>query len=711
MKGLKHLVTLTLALALLSLCSATAFASSSAELDSMEIIGSDGETYLDEDDFDADETDYELELDEDVTYLKLYLDYDSDYEVEVDYDNGTVTELSSYWRIYVDEDDPDEITVTIYDPDDEEDEEIYTIELSCDESSGDGTEELEDLYLNTGNEYSSRSSYEVDLLPSFDSDITDYAVLLPYDEDLEYLNLRISLEDDDVDLEIEGSSISLSDDYYDYAFAIPDEGDTESVDFTVDDCDYTITVYYAEDGADDEAYLDDLAIRSKKTTSSSYDLDLSPTFDEDEEEYDLDLDSDYSTLYLYAEADDEMIIFVEGEPLSSYWSFDPEDYDEITVTVYAADYEAYTEYTINLDDEANAALNSLYLYSGTSGSVTLSPAFSAAKYNYTAQVDTSVSTLSIYASSSATVKIAQNGGSYVTASSSYATYSLNTGLNTFDILVGSDTHYYLNIYRPASTTTIVSSSQYLSLNGGTAQQIAAYNINGNNFVKLRDVAYLLSGTAKQFSVSYSTSSNLISLYTGGSYVNVGGEMSTPGAYSKALVTSQSIYLDSGYVYPMAYNIDGNNYFLLRDLAALFDFGIDFSGNTVYVYTDRGYGDEEATDDEAGDFSDLSMKVLDDEGETCLSKSDFDYEEDEYDLEVNEDISYLQLHLYYDEDLYSVTVKYDGSTSDVSLRSYSSTSQYGLYRVYVDTDDLDEITVTVENEDGDKETYTLNLEVE
>ena len=598
MRRFLAIFTVLLALGLVLACSSAAVAASTPQLDGLEIIGSDAETYLDGDDFDADETDYDLDdLDEDVTYLKLYLDYDDDdYDVDVDYDgDGDVEEKSSYWKVAIDDmDDLGDITITVTNVDDEDDYEEYTVSLDSD-SSGSGADELDDLYLNAGDAFSDDDDDAVDLLPEFDEDVLDYAVLLPYDDDLdgESLNLRLYVEDDGVDLTVEDSSVSAAYDddadayCYDYCFSIPDQGDSTTVEFTVEDVDYSLTVYFADEDADDEAVLDDLAVRTKKTTSSSYDLTLDPDFDEDEDAYDLAVDEDdYDTLYLYPESDDDLVILVEDQLVDGYFAFDPSDYDELTITVYAPNLDDYQEYSVNLE-EGGSTLSSLYVYSSGYGSISLSPTFSAAKYNYSAQVDSSVSTVYIVPGSTGTVKISQSGGSYVTYSA-YSSFTLSDGLNVFDIQVGSNTHYYVNVYRQASSSSIVASNQYVSVNSGSAKQIAAYNINGNNFVKLRDVAYLLNGTAKQFSVGYNSVSRLITLTSGGSYVSVGGEMSLPGAYGSAAVTNQTVYQDGSLISPTAYNIDGNNYFLLRDLAALFDFGVSFSGSTVSISTSSGY---------------------------------------------------------------------------------------------------------------------------
>jgi hypothetical protein len=122
----------------------------------------------------------------------------------------------------------------------------------------------------------------------------------------------------------------------------------------------------------------------------------------------------------------------------------------------------------------------------------------------------------------------------------------------------------------------------------------AYNINGNNYFKLRDLAYALNGSAKQFEVSWDGAKNAISLTSGKVYTVVGGEMTGKGAGDKTPTsTSSKIYLDGKEVTFTAYNIDGNNYFKLRDIGQTFDFGVTWDGakNTIVINTSVGYTPE------------------------------------------------------------------------------------------------------------------------
>lgn len=122
----------------------------------------------------------------------------------------------------------------------------------------------------------------------------------------------------------------------------------------------------------------------------------------------------------------------------------------------------------------------------------------------------------------------------------------------------------------------------------------AYNINGNNYFKLRDVAYALQGTKKQFEVrwdpyykeAFSSPSGAIELLSSTPYTATGGEMKLGnGSAKKATLTNSPILKDGVKVTKLAgYNINDNNYFKLRDLGELFDFNVSWDGklNTIII---------------------------------------------------------------------------------------------------------------------------------
>lgn len=131
---------------------------------------------------------------------------------------------------------------------------------------------------------------------------------------------------------------------------------------------------------------------------------------------------------------------------------------------------------------------------------------------------------------------------------------------------------------------------------GKEVSFEAYNINNNNFFKLRDIASVVNGTEKQFEVKWDGAKNAISLHSGQAYTPAGGELklSAKPATKEAKPTSSTLYIDGKEVSLVAYTIDGNNYFKLRDIAKAFNIGVtwDSKTNTVGIDTKIDYKDEE-----------------------------------------------------------------------------------------------------------------------
>lgn len=121
---------------------------------------------------------------------------------------------------------------------------------------------------------------------------------------------------------------------------------------------------------------------------------------------------------------------------------------------------------------------------------------------------------------------------------------------------------------------------------GKEIKIDVYNIEGNNYFKLRDLAYVLNGTETQFEVAYDATKNAISLTSGKPYTAVGGELKQGNAEAaNCLATESKILKDGTEVTFTAYNINDNNYFKLRDVGEAFGFAVDWDESTNSVIVD------------------------------------------------------------------------------------------------------------------------------
>ena len=107
----------------------------------------------------------------------------------------------------------------------------------------------------------------------------------------------------------------------------------------------------------------------------------------------------------------------------------------------------------------------------------------------------------------------------------------------------------------------------------------AFVIGGNNYFKLRDLAMALREGQKPFGVAWDNVSASIVLTANQRYQPIGGELApaTNVLAQRYVPNMQKIFLNGQEVKVAAYTIRGYNYFKLRDVAALFDFGVTWDG--------------------------------------------------------------------------------------------------------------------------------------
>lgn len=112
----------------------------------------------------------------------------------------------------------------------------------------------------------------------------------------------------------------------------------------------------------------------------------------------------------------------------------------------------------------------------------------------------------------------------------------------------------------------------------------AYNIDDNNYFKLRDIAQILNGTIKTFDVKYDGATNSIDMLSFYDYTSVGGEL-TPGddVTRTAFSSSAFLTLDGVPIKATCYNIDGNNYFKLRDITDALDCRVEWDDNNQLIW--------------------------------------------------------------------------------------------------------------------------------
>ena len=119
----------------------------------------------------------------------------------------------------------------------------------------------------------------------------------------------------------------------------------------------------------------------------------------------------------------------------------------------------------------------------------------------------------------------------------------------------------------------------------------AYNINDNTYFKLRDLAQVMNGSKKQFEVVWNNQNQTMNLIPNKAYTSIGTELEKNVGNIKTLRFSEAIVNKDGQnVTLKSYNISENNYFMLRDVAKLFDVGVTWNNNTktIGLNTNAGY---------------------------------------------------------------------------------------------------------------------------
>ena len=153
-------------------------------------------------------------------------------------------------------------------------------------------------------------------------------------------------------------------------------------------------------------------------------------------------------------------------------------------------------------------------------------------------------------------------------------------------ILQNDEHYQTFTYYPGTefSKTSVAKTQPVYIDGNKYNAVA-YNIDDSNYFKLRDIAEMLNGTIKTFDIKYDASTNSIDMLSYFDYTSVGGELTAGDGETRTAVSSSAfLTLDGVPVQATCYNIDGNNYFKLRDITDVLDCRVDWEekNQTIWI---------------------------------------------------------------------------------------------------------------------------------
>ncbi len=140
-------------------------------------------------------------------------------------------------------------------------------------------------------------------------------------------------------------------------------------------------------------------------------------------------------------------------------------------------------------------------------------------------------------------------------------------------------------YQSLNQLTASVSKAKVSVNGIDVS-LPGYIVDNNNYYKIRDIAMILRNTSKRFNVEWDADKRAINIITGKKYSAVGGELdqNITTDNMQIVLNSGGVLLNGEPVNIHAYNINGNNYFRIRDIANLvgFTIGWDDATSTVII---------------------------------------------------------------------------------------------------------------------------------
>lgn len=122
--------------------------------------------------------------------------------------------------------------------------------------------------------------------------------------------------------------------------------------------------------------------------------------------------------------------------------------------------------------------------------------------------------------------------------------------------------------------------------------IYGYNIDGENYFKLRDVAAVLKDSKVKFGVEYKD--GLVTLTKGADYKALDTDQKEVKAESEAMLTNDKVKVGETDLTAKAFKIDGNNYYRVRDLGKALEFGVDYdeASNTVLLSSEKAAQNKE-----------------------------------------------------------------------------------------------------------------------
>ena len=148
-------------------------------------------------------------------------------------------------------------------------------------------------------------------------------------------------------------------------------------------------------------------------------------------------------------------------------------------------------------------------------------------------------------------------------------------------------------FAESKTVDAVKNTKKVTLDGEEVM-VGAYDVEGYNYLKLRDIAAILNGKKCQFSVGYDEPTKLISVELAKAYEKVEGDLAEiKDEKAKAIVSVKKILVNGEEKEVKTALINEYNYMQLRDLGSLvgLNVGYDEVNKVIMLKSDAGVKEE------------------------------------------------------------------------------------------------------------------------
>ncbi|MGX1829718.1 hypothetical protein ACWIE6_15820 [Paenibacillus taichungensis] len=155
-------------------------------------------------------------------------------------------------------------------------------------------------------------------------------------------------------------------------------------------------------------------------------------------------------------------------------------------------------------------------------------------------------------------------------------------LALFVAFPASSTSTYADSVKTKAEASVTKSN--VTVNGKTIR-LSGFNIAGSNYYSLRDISKHLSGTTSEFDVIWNTKTNAIEIVKEQPYTpddSIKQKSYSSNKSYTAILSNAKVIVNGAPQQLKAYNIDGSNYFQLRDLAAQIPFEVEFDESSDQI---------------------------------------------------------------------------------------------------------------------------------